>query len=131
MITAIHKFIPMDIPKVTHQQKRVNFQTRSFYEDKRLASARDYFMIMLKSLVPEKPLEAPILLKVMWCFYTKDKRKWDKYKTTRPDLDNHQKLLQDCMTKLGFWQDDAQIATLIITKIWDMEEGIEITAYTL
>ena len=28
---------------------------------------------------------------------------------TKPDTDNLQKLLKDCMTKCGFWKDDAQV----------------------
>ena len=34
---------------------------------------------------------------------------WDgEYRTTKPDTDNLQKLLKDCMTATGFWTDDAQ-----------------------
>lgn len=51
--------------------------------------------------------------------------------TARPDLDNAQKLLQDCMTKLGFWADDGQIARLTMQKLWAEVEGIAIEAYTM
>ncbi|WP_236253677.1 RusA family crossover junction endodeoxyribonuclease [Streptococcus mitis] len=55
---------------------------------------------------------------------------WDKvngqYKTTKPDTDNLQKLLKDCMTKLGYWQDDAQVASEIVEKFWADTVGIYI-----
>lgn len=127
----INRFIPMQIPRTTHQQKRVNFQTGQFYEDSKLSSAREYLMLALKCIAPDKPLEAPIYLKVSWLFHCKDKRRWNKYKTTRPDLDNAQKLLQDCMTKLGFWADDGQIAHLVMEKLWSDVEGIAIECYTM
>ena len=40
------------------------------------------------------------------------------YKTTKPDLDNAQKLLMDCMTKAGFWKDDAEVSSMILEKFW-------------
>lgn len=127
----INRFIPMRIPRTTHQQKRVNFQTGQFYEDSKLSSAREQFLWALKAYAPAEPLEPPIYLRVFWKFYTKDKKKRNKFKTTRPDLDNHQKLLQDCMTRLGYWQDDSQIAHLVIKKLWSDVEGIAIECYTM
>lgn len=45
---------------------------------------------------------------------------------TKPDLDNSVKLLQDCMTKLGFWQDDRFVVSLITEKFWAQVPGIYI-----
>lgn len=120
----INRFIPMKIPRTTHQQKRVNFHTGQFYEASKLKSAREQFLWALKPYAPKEPLEPPIYLRVFWKFYTKDKRKWNKYKTTRPDLDNAQKLLQDCMTRLGFWADDNQISLLSTGKLYGDKPGI-------
>ena len=39
-------------------------------------------------------------------------------KASCPDTDNLNKLLKDCMTKLGFWNDDAQVCREIIEKFW-------------
>ena len=36
----------------------------------------------------------------------------------RPDTDNLQKLLKDCMTRVGFWRDDAQVCRETVTKRW-------------
>lgn len=51
---------------------------------------------------------------------------WNNIITTKPDTDNLQKLLKDCMTKLGYWQDDAQVASEIVEKFWADTVGIYI-----
>jgi Holliday junction resolvase RusA-like endonuclease len=42
----------------------------------------------------------------------------------RPDLDNLAKLTIDCMTRLGWFCDDAQIARLELEKEWSTAPGI-------
>ncbi|WP_252968912.1 RusA family crossover junction endodeoxyribonuclease [Erysipelothrix rhusiopathiae] len=37
-----------------------------------------------------------------------------------------QKLLLDCMTDLGFWNDDAQITSMLVEKMYDKVPGIYI-----
>lgn len=62
---------------------------------------------------------------VKWCFPAKDKTN-GSWRTSRPDTDNLNKLLKDCMTALGFWHDDAQVAQEIIEKFWADLPGIYI-----
>ena len=51
---------------------------------------------------------------------------------TRPDTDNLQKLLKDCMTRTGFWRDDAQVCREDVTKRWSREKpGIRIRVVSL
>jgi Holliday junction resolvase RusA-like endonuclease len=46
---------------------------------------------------------------------------------TKPDTDNLEKLLKDCMTEVGFWNDDAQVVKEIAEKVWtDEPTGISI-----
>ena len=71
---------------------------------------------------PEKPLEGAIEFSTVWIY--KSKTKETKPKTTKPDLDNMNKLLQDAMTKLQFWKDDSQITRLTIEKWWGEVPGI-------
>ena len=40
--------------------------------------------------------------------------------------DNLQKLLKDCMTRVGFWEDDALVASEIVEKFWSQIPGIYI-----
>ena len=42
----------------------------------------------------------------------------------RPDTDNLQKLLKDCMTAEHFWTDDALVCSEITEKFWADTPGI-------
>ena len=46
------------------------------------------------------------------------------YRTTKPDTDNLQKLLKDCMTAEHFWTDDALVCSEITEKFWADTPGI-------
>lgn len=116
----------MDPPTVTHQEKQVNFKTKVFYEPTDLKKARALFMERLSKYKPEVKFVGPIRLVVKWLYPIKGKRSDGEYKASKPDLDNAQKLLQDCMTKVGFWKDDAQIASLVCEKFWAKTPGIYI-----
>ena len=53
------------------------------------------------------------------CFESKGKsHKNGEWRVSRPDTDNLQKLLKDCMTRVGFWKDDAQVCREEVTKRW-------------
>ena len=47
-----------------------------------------------------------------------------RWKITRPDTDNLNKLLKDVMTDMGFWEDDALISMEYIWKVLSDEPGI-------
>ena len=119
----IEFFMPMQVPTATHQQKKVSTKSGKpiFYEDADLKSARAKFMAYLGKAVPNEKLTGPIRLTTWWLFETKSKKKEGTYKTTRPDTDNLIKLLKDCMTKLGYWEDDAQVASEVTEKYWAAE----------
>jgi Holliday junction resolvase RusA-like endonuclease len=55
------------------------------------------------------------------------------YHTGKPDVDNAAKAIMDAMTQLAFWQDDAQVASCLITKIYtqDTPPGCEIILQAL
>ena len=61
-----------------------------------------------------------------WCFPITGKHRDGEYKATKPDTDNLQKLLKDCMTDLGYWTDDALVASEITEKFWAELPGIYI-----
>ena len=48
-------------------------------------------------------------------------------KTTKPDWDNLAKTLQDVLTRLRFWEDDAQVYSASVDKWWGEEPQITIT----
>lgn len=126
---SIEMFIMCDqIPKGTAQMKRANFKNGTFFEGKDLKEARAFYMDSMAEFAPEMPIDGPIGVDVIFYYSIKDKRKKGTWKASRPDCDNLVKLLLDCMTKLNFWHDDAQIARLIISKKYSHAEfaGISI-----
>lgn len=117
-----------DVPTCTHQQKkvRVNRGIPIFYEPEKLKKTRVLLMERLDEHKPDEPMHGPLRLVVTWCFKKKGKHVDGEYKTTKPDVDNMLKLLQDCMTRLGYWDDDRFVVSLISEKYWADVPGIYI-----
>lgn len=125
-------FLEGNPPTVTHQEKKVrvvNGRPR-FYEPEALKSARATFAAQLRHHCPAAPLQGPVRLYVRWQF-PRGRHKDGAWKTTRPDTDNLQKLLKDCMTDAGFWKDDAQVVEEECRKIWSDAPGIYVSAEEL
>lgn len=72
----------------------------------------------------KKKLTGPIRLLTKWCYTATGNHKNGEYKITKPDTDNMIKLLKDVMTGLGYWTDDAQVASEITEKFWSEQPGI-------
>lgn len=121
-------FMAMIPPTITHQEKKVHLVNGRprFYEPDELKAARQKLTAYLDQHVPEEPYQGGIQLIVKWCFQTKGRHKDGEYRITKPDTDNLQKLLKDCMTSVGFWSDDAQVASEIVEKFWAEIPGIYI-----
>lgn len=126
-------FLPMIPPTVTHQQKKVHVVNGKpvHYEPARLAAARAKLTAVLGKNSPDRKLRGPVRLMVKWCFPINGKYADGAWKITRPDTDNLQKLLKDCMTDVGFWKDDAQVCSEIIEKFWAAVPGIFISVEEL
>ncbi len=121
-------FMAMIPPTITHQEKKVHLVNGRprFYEPDELKAARQKLTAYLGQHIPEEPYQGGIQLIVKWCFQTKGRHKDGEYRITKPDTDNLQKLLKDCMTSVGFWSDDAQVASEIVEKFWAEIPGIYI-----
>lgn len=79
---------------------------------------------------PGEPLIGAVELRTIWLFPKGKSHKNGEWRVTKPDTDNLQKLLKDCMTKCGFWKDDAQVVREVVEKRWSDEPTgiyIEIT----
>ena len=118
-------FMSMIPPTVTHQEKKVSVCGGKpvFYEPAELKDARDKLKGSLWSHRPDAPIPGPVYLKVMWLFPRKKHRNGE-WKVTKPDTDNLQKLLKDCMTECQFWKDDAQVCVEHVEKRWADHPGI-------
>ncbi len=112
-------FLEMEPPTVTAQEHKVVVRHGKpmFYDTERLKAARKKFLAALKPYAPETAPEGPVSLMVCWYFRTKS-HKEGSWRVTRPDTDNLQKLLKDCMTAAGFWKDDAQVCVEAVSKRW-------------
>lgn len=119
-------FLSMDPPTKTQQEHRVGVSKNGkpfIYEDRELKKVRNKLYKALAKFAPEKPYDKAVRLIVKWCFPRK-KHSDGEYKITKPDTDNLNKMLKDEMTKLGFWTDDALVASEIIEKFWAEIPGI-------
>ena len=121
-------FMPMRPPTKTHQQKKVTVVKGKpiFYEPAELKAVRAKLMAHLGQHVPETKYTTAVRLITKWCFPITGKHQDGEYKTTKPDTDNLQKMLKDCMTDVGFWTDDALVASEIIEKFYAAKPGIYI-----
>lgn len=119
-------FMPMIPPTVTAQEKNLTtIHGKPFmYDSVEIKNAKQKFKAHLMKHKPAQPYTSAIQLVVKWCFPIKGKHADGEYKTSKPDTDNLQKLLKDCMTKTGFWKDDALVCSEICQKFWAKIPGI-------
>lgn len=118
-------FLPMIPPTVTAQEHKVAVRNGKpiIYDTPELKETRSKLMAHLSKYKPYEPYTRAVRLTVKWCF-PRGKHRDGEYKTTKPDTDNLQKLFKDCMTKCGFWKDDALVASEICEKFWAETTGI-------
>ena len=122
-----HFFLAMIPPTVTAQEHKVTVRGGKpvFYDPPEVKAAREKLMAHLARFAPEKPYSCGVRLTVKWLFpYVGNKHADGEYRTTKPDTDNLQKLLKDCMTTCGFWKDDCLVASEICEKFWADIPGI-------
>lgn len=113
-------FMPMkNPPTVTHQEKQVRVVNGKpfFYEPSELKQARADLTDNLAKYKPNVPIATGCRLVTKWLF-PPGRHKPGSYRITKPDTDNLQKLLKDCMTDVGFWKDDALVASELCEKFW-------------
>lgn len=126
-------FMAMLPPTVTHQEKKwrvVNGKPVP-YEPAEVKTARAKLTDHLAGYRPAAPMRGAVQLVVKWCFPCGVRHGDGEWRTTKPDTDNLQKLLKDCMTDVGFWTDDAQVVSEICEKFWAERPGLYICAKEL
>ena len=133
----IEFFMPMIPPTVTQPEHKVTVSRKTgrvvFYDPPELKAARSRFMDQVGRYAPEAPLDGALQLITKWIWPMDQERQEmlavvdpDRFawKTTKPDTDNLIKLLKDCMTRTGFWKDDAQVASEVTEKFLANRPGI-------
>ena len=113
-------FIATNPPTSTAQMKQVRVVKNKpiFYDPPAVKEARNALSTHLALHKPAKPMTGPISLRVIWLFPKGKTHRNGEWRITKPDTDNLQKLLKDCMTRCGFWIDDAQVVCEAVEKRW-------------
>lgn len=139
MSQQISVFIPCNIPTATSQMKGAMVQNGKvrFFKKKKVAESERTFHALFLPHRPAKPFEGPVCLCVSLVFpwrKAEKKRIIKGYRyypvTTRPDLSNLIKTIEDVLTTLRFWNDDGQISTLRVSKNYGEEPGIGLNITT-
>ena len=113
-------FISINPPTATAQEKQVRVVKNKpiFYDPPAVKEAKNTLLAHLSVHRPKEPMTGPITLRALWLFPRGKSHKNGEWRITRPDTDNLQKLLKDCMTRCGFWIDDAQVVCESVEKRW-------------
>lgn len=116
-------FIAMKPPTATAQEKQVSVVHGRpvFYDPAPVKEAKNQLNGHLIRHKPDEPMTGPVQLRTIWLFPKGKTHKNGEWRVTRPDTDNLQKLLKDCITRCGFWKDDAQVVREIVEKRWSDE----------
>lgn len=123
------EFFMAMIPPTQTKQERGWGQTASgkvISYDRANANVEGKLTSHLSKHIPPKPYTGPIRVITKWLFPLKGKHRDGEWYTNKPDVDNVCKALYDVMTKLGYWKDDAHIASQVNEKIWSKIPGIYI-----
>ena len=118
-------------PKHTAQGSSIvlkNFKTGKYFIGKKANSnaiqTKNELLAMLLPYQPETALEGAIKLEIdLFYSWRKTETKKNKAKgilpvVVKPDLDNWVKQFNDCLTRLSFWKDDAQVYDLHLRKFY-------------
>lgn len=94
------------------------------WEEDDLKDARAKLTAHLGKHIPKEKYTTGVRLITKWCFPVCGKHQNGEYRTSKPDTDNLQKLLKDVMTDVGYWTDDALVASEVVEKFWADIPGI-------
>lgn len=128
--------LPIVPPKATSQSagKRMMVVNGKplFFKNRQAAGAEHDYLTLCAPHKPAMPISGPVRLQVDFVFpWRKSEPAWRRAlgrlpMTVKPDCSNAIKALEDCLTKLGFWDDDGQVASLAVDKAWGDRVGISI-----
>ena len=124
-----HFFMQMKPPTATAQEHSVRVIKGKpvFFDPPAVKDAKELLTAHLSRHKPAEPIHGAVSLTVIWLFPKGMTHENGEWRISKPDTDNLQKLLKDCMTKVGFWKDDAQVAREQVEKRWsDDPTGIYI-----
>lgn len=80
---------------------------------------------------PPRPLSGALGVGMKFCYKRPVCRRYERYKTSRPDLDNLEKPVLDALKRAGWIQDDALIVKMQTMKVWAEQDGLELVVCSL
>lgn len=126
MTYAVEFFEPMKLPTKTHNElmpvKRG--EGLSIIKTPELLDVEADWEAHLGRHVPEAPIDGAVSVKMTLLYGLPDGKEQFEPKTTKPDVDNVEKTVYDVMAKLGFFTNDAHVASSLTTKAWGEPQGI-------
>jgi len=126
-------------PKSTHQaalrilRRRDGTQFLGKCSSSKGKHVQNELLMLFAPHAPPAPMQGALTLNVYWAYpWRKSEKKANIAKgamlcDTRPDCDNLAKFIMDILTRLGFYKDDGQVASLNFTKSWSNAPGITVT----
>ena len=111
-------------PTITSQEKGYNRYSGQFYTKDEVKQLKYEYAINIRRYMSVNKIETPrfkgaVRLTVIFGFSSSNRKNWGLLKTTKPDLDNAVKGLQDVLADLGFFEvGDQQVAELVVRKEW-------------
>lgn len=127
-------FLPVVPPTATQQEHKVAVNRKTgkvvFYDPPELKTARALFTDYAAQHRPARPITGTVQLVTKWIWPAGGRHRDGEYKATKPDTDNLVKLFKDCLTRAGYWRDDAQVASEVTEKFWGMIPGIYVEINT-
>lgn len=134
-------FLPMVPPTVTQQEHKVMVNRKTgrvqFYDPPELRAARAKLTGLVGKHAPVYPQPGPLQLVTKWIWPMEQDGQLSlpgteyRWKTSKPDTDNLIKMLKDCMTRTGFWEDDSQVVSEVTQKFYGPKPGIYIEVVSL
>lgn len=103
-----------------------------FFKDKRAQGAENDLTLLCSQYAPATPYDCALCLCVDFVFPWRKSEPKKRIAlgivphTSKPDCSNLIKMIEDVLTKLGFWRDDSQVADLRVTKSWGDRVGITV-----
>ena len=120
-------YLHLDTMPITSSQEkgvRVVNGRPFFYTEEKVKEAIHKYSIALRSHKPKEVITNPVRLYLWFTFDVKDKKKWGKYRPTKPDVDNTAKTFIDAMVNVGFFEDDALVVDLRVIKSYAEQASI-------
>ena len=132
-MTEHSAFLAMEPPTVTHNDLEPGMRGDRPYIRKsaRLREAEDALVARLARQAPPEPMGGPLSVEVRWCFATRGAHAQGEPHTSRPDMSNMLKTLEDCMVRAGWIVDDSLVCDEHMAKAWMDPAGIWVRAAEL